>query len=107
MVWKMVYFVVINEQGPNWIPSRSMRDQEKWTEHAAFVNALAEEGFIMFAGPLGGSSIHRALLIADAESESAVRTRFAEDPWMQMGLLRVASVEPWEVLVGPEEILGR
>ena len=107
MVWKMVYFAVINEQGPAWDSSRSMRGQEKWTEHAAFVNALAEEGFIMFAGPLGGGPRHRALLIVDAESELMVRARFAEDPWMQLGLLRVSSVEPWEVLVGPEAILGR
>jgi uncharacterized protein YciI len=107
MVWKMVYFVVINEQGPAWDSSRSMRDQEKWTEHAAFVNALAEEGFIMFAGPLGGRSNHRALLVVDAESESVVRARFAVDPWMQLGLLHITSVDPWEVLVGPEAILGR
>jgi uncharacterized protein YciI len=107
MVWKMVYFVVINEQGPAWDSSRLMRDQEKWTEHAVFVNALAEEGFIMFAGPLGGGPRHRALLIVDAENEATVRSRFAEDPWMQLGVLRVFSVEPWEVLVGPEAILGR
>jgi hypothetical protein len=28
-----------------------------------------------------------------------VEARLGEDPWMAMGILRVASIEPWEVLL--------
>ena len=37
-------------------------------DHAAFMNALADEGIVLFAGPLAGSEHGRirVLLIADA-----------------------------------------
>ncbi|MGA7923434.1 MAG: YciI family protein [Thermoplasmata archaeon] len=107
MIWKEKYFVVINEQGPTWNARVSMREQEMWIEHAAFVNALAEEGFLLVGGPLRGGRTHRAMLVVDAESDSDVRKRLLEDPWMKAGILRVASIEPWEILAGPEAVLGR
>jgi hypothetical protein len=30
-----------------------MPEQEKWVEQAAFMNALAEDGFVVLGGPLG------------------------------------------------------
>ena len=41
-------------------------------DHAAFMSALADEGFVLFAGPLAGSEHDRirVLLIADAGSET-------------------------------------
>jgi hypothetical protein len=53
-VLDMPYFVVIRERSSAWNWSVPMRWQEKWDEHAAFMDALAEEGFIMAGGPLGG-----------------------------------------------------
>jgi hypothetical protein len=47
------YFAVIRERGENWNASLPMRQQEHWDEHAAFMDALAEEGFIILGGPLG------------------------------------------------------
>jgi uncharacterized protein YciI len=100
----MAYFVVTNEQGPAWKSSRSLREQERWAEHAAFIDALADEGFLILAGPLGGGAKHRALLIVNSVSEQGIRERFAEDPWMRMGVLRILTIEPWEVLVGTERL---
>jgi uncharacterized protein YciI len=100
----MAYFVVTNEQGPAWQNSRSMRDQEKWAEHAEFIDALTDERFVILAGPLEGGTSHRALLIVDSTSVQVVRSRFAEDPWMRMGILRILTIEPWEVLVGKERL---
>jgi uncharacterized protein YciI len=75
-----------------------MPEQEKWAEHAAFMNALAEDGFVVLGGPLGDGA--RILLIMDANSEEAIQTRLAADPWTPMGLLRIAKVERWEILLG-------
>jgi hypothetical protein len=42
-----------------------MPEQEKWAEHAAFIYALADDGFVVLGGPLGDGA--RILLIIDAE----------------------------------------
>lgn len=93
-----MYFAVTRERGPAWDGLRSMPEQEKWAEHAAFMNALADEGFVVLGGPLGDGA--RILLIIDAESEETVETRLAADPWTPMGLLRITKVERWEVVLG-------
>ena len=75
-----------------------MPQQEQWAEHAAFMNALADEGFVVLGGPVSGTP--RVLLIMRAESEQAIRSRLAGDPWTPMGLLTIASIEPWQILLG-------
>ena len=65
-----------------------MREQDAWDEHAAFMDGLVEDGFVLLGGPLGAD---RALLIVDAASEEAVRERLARDPWIPMRLLGVES----------------
>jgi uncharacterized protein YciI len=72
-----------------------MREQDGWDEHAAFMERLAEEGFILLGGMLADE---RALHVVEEESEEAVRARFAEDPW-PAEMLNVASVTPWEILL--------
>ena len=67
------FFVVINEQGPAWDNMRVMRGQDGWEEHAAFMDALADEHFIVLGGPLGNYSKHRAMLIVNAVSEKDLR----------------------------------
>jgi len=75
-----------------------MRARHGWEAHAAFMEALADEGFILLGGVLADG---RALHIVEADSEDAVRVRFCEDPW-PVEVLNVASVMPWEILLrGP------
>jgi uncharacterized protein YciI len=74
-----------------------MREQESWDAHAAFMNALAEAGFVVLGGPLGDGS--RRLLVIEAANEQQVERRLAEDPWARMGLLTLASIEPWQILL--------
>jgi hypothetical protein len=100
----MELFMVINEQGPSWVDSRPMRDQVLWTEHAAFINSLMYEGFIVLGGPVGSGHPHRALLVVRSASESEVRSRLGPDPWIREGILRLASVEPWRILVSMEKL---
>jgi uncharacterized protein YciI len=94
----MSYFVVIREAGPGWAPDASIREQEQWTEHAAFMDALLDDGFVVLGGPLGDGPT--TLLIVDAENEEEIRARLADDPWTQLGLLLVSKVELWELLLG-------
>src|SRR5437660_11361779 len=91
----MPYFVVIEEQGPAWDQKRSMRDQKRWTEHAAFIDALADEHFVILGGPLKYSK-HRAMLVLDAPNEVVLRKRLAEGPWMRTQVLRTPDIYPGE-----------
>jgi uncharacterized protein YciI len=74
-----------------------MRYQALWTEHAVFMDALAAEGFVVLGGPLGSGE--EVLLVIDAASEEVARARLAADPWSTAGLLEIARVEPWTVLL--------
>ena len=96
----MARFVVIREAGPGWDSSKPLREQDAWPEHAAFMNACVEDGFVVVGGPVGGGP--RTLLIVEAQDEDEIRRRLDADPWAPMRLLTVASVEAWEVLLGEE-----
>jgi hypothetical protein len=54
----MAYYPVTREPGVAWDTSRSMREQDAWDEHAAFMDTLADEGLVVLGGPLedGASS---------------------------------------------------
>jgi uncharacterized protein YciI len=94
-------FALIRQEGPGWDRSRPLREQDAWTEHAAYIDALAEAGFVRLAGLIGtGTPVHRAMLIVEADSEAAVHARTEEDPWTPMHVLETISVEPWQLLVG-------
>ena len=94
-------YIVRVERGGPWDWSKDMREQEQWTEHAHFMNALVDDGFILLGGPVEGG--REALHVVDAGSEEELRARFADDPWAQNGMLTVKSVEPWTILLAPEE----
>ncbi len=96
------YYLVEQAKGPRWDHSRARREQAGWSEHAAFMDALAEEGFVVLGGPIGEGDGENALLVVDADSEAAIRDRLADDPWPD-DVLRTESVRPWSVwLRSPE-----
>jgi uncharacterized protein YciI len=94
-----LYLVRVERGGP-WDWSRDMREQELWTEHAHFMNALVDDGFILLGGPVEGD--REAFHVVDAGSDEELRERFAEDPWALNGMLTVTSVERWTILLSPE-----
>ncbi len=63
------------------------------------MDALADDGFVILGGPLGDGEEEFLLIIA-AESEQAIEVLLADDPWTPLRLLRTASVERWEILLG-------
>ena len=93
------YFAVRRIRGPAWDPAKPMRAQALWDEHARFMNALVAEGFVVLGGPLGDDDWAEVLLAVHADSEKALRARFATDPWTRAGLLAIARVEPWTILL--------
>jgi uncharacterized protein YciI len=91
-------FVVLRSQGEAWNPQLEMRGQPAWAEHARFMNGLANEGFVVLGGPVGDGT--KTLLIIEAESAAAIRERLAADPWSTMNLLKIDSIESWNILLG-------
>lgn len=93
----VIYYAVTQEWGDGRDAQRSMREQAKWDEHAAFMDALVDDGFVILGGPLDNAE--KVLLIINAESQQAVEARLADDPWLPMGIRRIASIERWEILL--------
>ena len=92
------YYLVEQAKGPGWDHSRARREQAGWDEHAAFMDALVESGFVVLGGPFDDD--RTVLLIVDAESEAAIRERLAADPWSRNGMLTLGAIERFTVLLG-------
>ena len=90
------YYLVKLARGPAWDHARGRREQDGWDEHAAFMDALTDEGVIVLGGPVGDVDGEHTLHVVDMESEAAIRARLADDPWAD-DLLTIESVEPWWV----------
>ena len=94
-------FVMISAAGPNRDLSKGTREQPFWDEHAAFIDQLVADGFILMGGPLvdeGGS-----LLIFNAEDENEVREKMKNDPWLKQGILKQESVKRWQIFIDPRK----
>jgi uncharacterized protein YciI len=105
----MSLFTVTREAGPGWTDGHGIAGQEGMSAHAAFMDALASDGFVLFGGPLAGSEQGRlrALLVVDADSEAEIHRRLADDPWTRAERLRTVSVESWNPFVGAERLTTR
>lgn len=87
------FHVVVRQAGPEFDRSRPLEEQSQWEEHARFMEALVDDGFIQLGGPLGDG---RVVHVVQAGSEDEVRERLAADPWSGSHLL-LEAVEPWEI----------
>jgi hypothetical protein len=88
------YFVVERRTGPLWDPARALEQQTGWTEHAAFMDGLVDDGFVVLGGPLADEQ--RVVLVVEAESADGVRSVLARDPWSGSHLV-VESVDAWTI----------
>lgn len=89
----MAFFAVTLVHGPNWDASCQIRDQDAWGEHAAFMDGLVDDGFIILGGPIGNGE--RTLHVVEAADRRAIEARLSGDPWASMGLLRIGLMEAW------------
>jgi hypothetical protein len=88
-----MFHVVVTQSGPEWDSSQPLEGQSGWDEHAAFMDALVDDGFIVLGGPLGDGRVVHAI---EAGSADEVRERLATDPWSDSHLVVVA-IEPWTI----------
>ena len=91
----VVNFAVTLVHAHNWDTQRPIREQDRWADHAAFMDGLVDEGFIVVGGPLGNGE--QTLHLVNAPDEEAVRSRLSSDPWAEMDLLEVGSVTAWSL----------
>ena len=89
-----MYLVVLARSGPEWDASKPLEAQSDWPEHAAFMDELVDEGFLVLGGPLADEV--RTAHAVEAESEDAIRERLARDPWSGSHLV-VDSIDQWTI----------
>lgn len=94
----MAIFALTTEHGPHWDASRGIREQDAWAEHAAFMDGLVAEGFILVGGPLGDGQ--HTLHMIEAGDEREVEARMGADPWAARGLLRIGALQRWSIWLG-------
>ena len=95
-----MFHVVLRQAGPQWLFGRPLEEQTGWQEHAEYMDALVEEGFIVLGGPVSDDG--RVVHAVEAESEDAVRATWARDPWSETHLV-VDSIEPWTIRLDGRE----
>ncbi|MFL5869714.1 MAG: YciI family protein, partial [Solirubrobacterales bacterium] len=91
--------LIRSAKGPEWDHGARRREQRGWDEHAEFMDALVDDGFVVLGGPIGEGDGEDTLLIAEAADEDEVRSRLAGDPWAET-ILTIKAVEPWQVWLG-------
>jgi hypothetical protein len=75
----MANFAVRLVHGPNWDAGRPIRGQDGWGDHAAFMDGLVDDGFVILGGPVGDGT--QTLHAVEAADEDEIRARLALDPW--------------------------
>jgi len=89
-----MFLVILRRSGPQWDASRPLEEQSGWAAHASFMDGLVDAGFIVLGGPLGDEE--RVVHAVEAESEDAVRTTLARDPWSETHL-HLDTIDPWTI----------
>jgi uncharacterized protein YciI len=89
-----MFLVVLRRSGPEWDASRPLEEQSAWPAHAAFMDGLVDAGFIVLGGPLADGE--RVVHAVQAESEAAVRTTLARDPWSETHLV-IDTIDSWTI----------
>lgn len=100
----MAHFAVRLVHGPAWDSARPIRSQDGWNEHAAFMDGLVDDGFIVLGGPVGDG--RESLHVVEAADDNEITTRLAEDPWASAGLLNIGTIEPWALWLDSRQAGG-
>ena len=90
----MMFLVVLRRSGPEYDHSKPLEEQSGWLEHAAFMDGLVDDGFIVLGGVLGDEL--RTAHAVEASSEDEIRESLARDPWSGTHLV-VDSIDPWTI----------
>ncbi|MGZ4546463.1 MAG: hypothetical protein ACXVXT_13795 [Blastococcus sp.] len=91
----MAVYAVTMVSGPGWDAGRPRREQPGWDEHAAFMDRLVADGFVVLGGPIGDGE--EVLLAVEAADEAEIADRLGADPWAPTGQLVIGAVRPWTI----------
>lgn len=89
-----MFLVTIRRSGRQWDAALPLEEQSGWDGHAAFMDALVDQGFLVLGGPLADGD--RVVHAVEAESQDEVRATLARDPWSETHLI-IEAIEPWEI----------
>jgi len=89
-----MFLVVLRRSGPDYDHSKPLEEQSGWLEHAAFMDGLVDDGFIVLGGVLGDEL--RTAHAVEAASEDEIRETLARDPWSGSHLV-VDSIDAWTI----------
>jgi uncharacterized protein YciI len=89
-----MFHLVLRRSGPEYDHSRPLEEQSGWDEHASFMDALVERGFIVLGGPLADE--RRTVHVVEAASEEEIRETLSRDPWSETHLV-IDSIDPWTI----------
>jgi hypothetical protein len=93
-----MFLVILRRDGPDYDLSKPLEAQSGWNEHAAFMDELVDDGFIVLGGPLHDEV--RTAHAVRAASDEEVRATFARDPWSGSHLV-IDTIEPWTIRLAP------
>jgi hypothetical protein len=89
-----MFLVVLRRSGPEYDHSKPLEQQSGWEQHAAFMDGLVDNGFIVLGGVLADEL--RTAHAVEAASEEEIRERLAQDPWSGSHLV-VDSIDGWTI----------
>lgn len=95
-----MFLVRLRQAGPEFDPALPLDRQSGWTEHAAYMESLVEQGHIVLGGTLPAGATAHAF---EAASEEDVRAIWARDPWHESHLI-LESIEPWTIRLDGREL---
>lgn len=90
-------FVILWAPGPAWVVGKTVREQAYWTEHAAFMDPLFENGTVIMGGPFVDGT--GSLVLVEGEEEHAVAEVFASDPFVVHGIFTLSSLKRWQIFL--------
>jgi uncharacterized protein YciI len=74
-----------------------MREQDGWNDHAAYMDGIFDEGWLLLAGPIEGD--RETMWVVEAGSEGEIRERMKQDPWSANGMLTPTKFERWDIVM--------
>jgi uncharacterized protein YciI len=95
-------FSVTRSRGSAWESTLPQEQQAEWADHAAFMNGLEAEGFLVLGGPLEETPY--TLLAIRADGVAQVRDRLAQDPWEANRVLETTRIVGWTLALGEGKI---
>ena len=90
-------FATFFSPGPTWIAGKTSREQLCWTEHAAFMVKLFEDGTVILGGPYADYT--GLLVIVEALHEEEVFELFGGDPFVVHEIVRISSIHEWLIFL--------